>query len=159
MYTILSILVENKPGILFKITHLFRSRNFNIENISVGVTMDHDYSRITIATNCNEKQIQQLVKQINKMIDTIEVKRLNQNKSVHKETILFKILKSKKSDLAELNKLSDIYNSKIYEGKNSIIIELTEEPSKINSFEDEIKKYKILETARTGIVALENNEY
>ncbi len=159
MYTILSILVENKPGILFKITHLFRSRNFNIENISVGVTMDHDYSRITIATNCNEKQIQQLVKQINKMIDTIEVKRLNQNKSVYKETILFKILKSKKSDLVELNKLCNTYNSKIYEGNNSIIIELTEEPNKISSFEKEIKIHKILETARTGIVALENNEY
>lgn len=159
MYTILSILVENKPGILFKITHLFRSRNFNIENISVGGTMDHNFSRMTIATNCNEKQIQQLVKQINKMIDTIEVKRLNQNKSVYKETILFKILKSNKSDLEELNKLSNEYNSRIYEGKNSIIIELTEEPSTINSFEEKLKIYKILETARTGIVALENNEH
>jgi len=121
--------------------------------------MDHNFSRMTIATNCNEKQIQQLVKQINKMIDTIEVKRLNQNKSVYKETILFKILKSNKSDLEELNKLSNEYNSRIYEGKNSIIIELTEEPSTINSFEEKLKIYKILETARTGIVALENNEH
>lgn len=159
MYSILSILVENKPGILFKVTHLFRSRNFNIESISVGVTTDHDFSRMTIVTIGNEKQIQQIVKQINKMIDTIDVKILNQNKSVYKETVLFKVLKNSKLDITKLNELLEPYNGKMYKGDRSVIIELTETPDKIIAFEEQIKSYNILETARTGTVALENNEH
>ncbi|MCY3853678.1 MAG: acetolactate synthase small subunit [Thaumarchaeota archaeon] len=159
MYSILSILVENKPGILFKVTHLFRSRNFNIESISVGVTTDHDFSRMTIVTIGNEKQIQQIVKQINKMIDTIDVKILNQNKSVYKETVLFKVLKNSKLNITKLNELLEPYNGKMYKGDISVIIELTETPDKIIAFEEQIKSYNILETARTGIVALENNEH
>ena len=159
MYSILSILVENKPGILFKVTHLFRSRNFNIESISFGVTTDHDFSRMTIVTIGNEKQIQQIVKQINKMIDTIDVKILNQNKSVYKETVLFKVLKNSKLNITKLNELLEPYNGKMYKGDISVIIELTETPDKIIAFEEQIKSYNILETARTGIVALENNEH
>jgi acetolactate synthase-1/3 small subunit len=73
MWAILSLLVENKPGILFKITHMFRSRNFNIDSISVGVTENPEFSRMTITTIGDEKQVTQIVKQLDKMIDTIEV--------------------------------------------------------------------------------------
>ena len=83
MWAIISILTENKPGILFKVTHLFRSRNFNIESISVGVTADPEFSRMTITTVGDEKQIQQIVKQLNKMIDTVEVRRLDDYFSEH----------------------------------------------------------------------------
>ncbi len=80
MWAILSILVENKPGILFKVTHLFRSRNFNIDSISVGTTQNPEFSKMTITTFGDEKQIEQIVKQLEKMIDTIEVKRLDEKK-------------------------------------------------------------------------------
>ena len=73
MWAILSILVENKPGILFKITHLFRARNFNIDSISVGVTDNPDYSRITITTVEDEKRVVQIVKQLDKMIDIVNL--------------------------------------------------------------------------------------
>ena len=76
MWAIISIRVENKPGILFKVTNLFRSRNFNIDSISVGVMENPDFSKMTITTVGDEKQIAQIVKQLDKMIDTIEVKRL-----------------------------------------------------------------------------------
>jgi acetolactate synthase-1/3 small subunit len=91
MWAILSILVENKPGILFKVTHLFRSRNFNIDSISVGVTTDPEFSRMTITTYGDEKRIQQIVKQLDKMIDTVEVKQLDEHKTVYRELIVFKI--------------------------------------------------------------------
>ncbi len=81
---ILSILVENKPGILWKVTHLFRAKNFNIDTISVGVTADPEFSRITICTYGDEKQIRQIVKQLDKMIDTVEVKHLDEHKSVYR---------------------------------------------------------------------------
>ncbi|MEE8383824.1 MAG: acetolactate synthase small subunit, partial [Nitrosopumilus sp.] len=76
MWAIISLLVENKTGILFKVTNLFRSRNFNIDSISVGVTENPDYSRMTITTNSDEKRVAQIVKQLEKMIDTIDVKQL-----------------------------------------------------------------------------------
>ena len=84
MWAILSILVENKPGILFKITNLFRSRNFNIDSISVGVTENPDYSRMTITTYGDEKRVAQIVKQLDKMIDTVEVKQLDEHKTVYR---------------------------------------------------------------------------
>ena len=89
MWAILSIRVENKPGILFKVTHLFRARNFNIDSISVGVMENPEFSKMTITTVGTEKQIAQIVKQLDKMIDTIEVKRLDEKESVYKELALF----------------------------------------------------------------------
>ena len=91
MWAILSILVENKPGILFKVTHLFRSRNFNIDSISVGVTDDENYSRMTITTYGDDKQIMQIVKQLDKMIDTVEVKQLDEHKTLFRELCIFNI--------------------------------------------------------------------
>ena len=81
MWAILSIRVENKPGILFKVTHLFRARNFNIDSISVGVMENPEFSKMTITTVGTDKQIAQIVKQLDKMIDTIEVKRLDEKES------------------------------------------------------------------------------
>ena len=89
MWAILSILVENKPGILFQVTHLFRSRNFNIDSISVGVTENPEFSRMTVTTYGSEKQIQQIVKQLDKMIDTVEVRHLDEHKTVYRELIIF----------------------------------------------------------------------
>ena len=91
MWAILSIRVENKPGILFKVTNLFRARNFNIDSISVGVMENPEFSKMTITTVGTEKQIAQIVKQLDKMIDTIEVKRLDEKESVYKELVLFRI--------------------------------------------------------------------
>ncbi len=156
MWAIISILVENKPGILFKVTHLFRSRNFNIESISVGVTASPEFSRMTITTVGDEKQIQQIVKQLDKMIDTVEVRRLDEHKAVYRELILFKIKINKASDSMEINKLANAYGAKVHDvKKDSIMVELTATPDQINAFEELAKPYGILETARTGVAALQ----
>ena len=155
MWAILSIRVENKPGILFKVTHLFRSRNFNIDSISVGVMENPEFSKMTITTVGTEKQITQIVKQLDKMIDTIEVKRLDENKSVYKELALFKIKLSEASNSIEINKLADTYGAKVHnEHKDSLIVELTSTPDKIKTFEEELKPFGILDSARTGVTAL-----
>lgn len=156
MWAILSILVENKPGILFKVTHLFRSRNFNIDSISVGVTADPDLSRMTITTYGDEKQIRQIVKQLDKMIDTIEVKQLDEAKTVYRELILFKIKVSSANDSMEINKLANAYGAKVHDvRKDSMMVELTATPDQIRAFEELARPFGILETARTGIAALE----
>ena len=155
MWAILSIRVENKPGILFKVTHLFRSRNFNIDSISVGVMENPEFSKMTITTVGTEKQIAQIVKQLDKMIDTIEVKRLDESKSLYKELALFKIKLSEASNSIEINKLADTYGAKVHnEQKDSLIVELTSTPDKIKTFEEMLKPFGILDSARTGVTAL-----
>ena len=155
MWAILSIRVENKPGILFKVTHLFRARNFNIDSISVGVMENPEFSKMVITTVGTEKQIAQIVKQLDKMIDTIEVKRLDEKESVYKELALFKVKLSDASDSAEINKLANTFGAKIHnERENSLIVELTSTPDEIKSFEESIKPFGILDSARTGVTAL-----
>jgi acetolactate synthase-1/3 small subunit len=158
MWAIISIRVENKPGILFKVTHLFRSRNFNIDSLTVGVMENPEFSKMVITTVGDEKQIAQIVKQLDKMIDTIEVKILDEKKSVYKELVLFKIKLSKTSDSTEINKLANTYGAKIHDEQNDlIIIELTSTPDQISAFEELIKPFGILDSARTGVTALQGS--
>jgi|TARA_B100000959_G_scaffold265106_1_gene306284 acetolactate synthase-1/3 small subunit len=160
MWAILSIKVENKPGILFKVTHLFRSRNFNIDSISVGVTEDPKYSRMTITTIGDEKQIAQIVKQLDKMIDTIDVRRLDESNTVYRELVMFKIKVSKPEDSMEINKMASAYGAKIHDAKkDSIMIEMAATPHQISAFEQLASKFGILEIARTGIAALERSKH
>ena len=155
MWAILSIRVENKPGILFKVTHLFRARNFNIDSISVGIMENPEFSKMTITTVGTEKQIAQIVKQLDKMIDTIEVKRLDEKESVYKELVLFRIKSDGESASTEISKLADTYGAKIHNGEeDSLIAELTSTPDKIKAFEELIKPFGILDSARTGVTAL-----
>ena len=154
MWAILSLLVENKPGILFKVTHLFRSRNFNIDSISVGVTDNPEYSRMTITTYGDEKQVTQIVKQLDKMIDTIEVKHLDEHKTVYRELSIFKIKLSNANDSMEINKLAN--GAKVHDvRKDSIMVELTATPDQIRAFEELAKPFGIIDVARTGVAALE----
>ncbi|MGV7226409.1 MAG: acetolactate synthase small subunit [Nitrosopumilus sp.] len=158
MWAILSILVENKPGILFKITHLFRARNFNIDSISVGTTDNPDYSKMTITTYGDEKQIDQIVKQLDKMIDTVKVEHLDEHKTVFRELSLFKIKLSNANDSMEVNKLANAYGGKVHDvKKDSLMVELTATPDQIKAFEELVKPFGILDVARTGVAALQRS--
>ncbi len=158
MWAILSILVENKPGILFKVTHLFRARNFNIDSISVGITENPDYSKMTITTYGDEKQIDQVVKQLDKMIDTVKVEHLDEHKTVFRELSIFKIKLSNANDSMEVNKLANAYGGKVHDvKKDSMMIELTATPDQIKAFEELAKPFGILDVARTGVAALQRS--
>ena len=155
MWAILSIRVENRPGILFKVSNLFRARNFNIDSLTVGVMENPEFSKMIITTVGDEKQIVQILKQLNKMIDTIEVKRLDEKKTVYKELVLFKIKLSGSSDSIEINKLANTYGAKIHNAqKDSLIVEITASPDEIKAFEESIKPFGILDSSRTGVTAL-----
>jgi len=158
MWAILSILVENKPGILFKVTHLFRSKNFNIDSISVGVTENPEISKMTITTYGDEKQIAQIVKQLDKMIDTVEVKHLDEHKTVYRELSIFKIKLSNANDSMEINKLANAYGGKVHDvKKESIMVELTATPDQIKAFEELARPFGILDVSRTGVAAMERS--
>ena len=158
MWAILSLVVENKPGILFKVTHLFRSRNFNIDSISVGITENPDYSKMTITTYGDEKQIEQVVKQLDKMIDTVKVEHLDEHKTVFRELSIFKIKLSNANDSMEVNKLANAYGGKVHDvKKDSMMVELTATPDQIKAFEELAKPFGILDVARTGVAALQRS--
>ena len=158
MWAILSILVENKPGILFKVTHLFRARNFNIDSISVGTTENPDYSKMTITTYGDEKRIEQVVKQLDKMIDTVKVEHLDEHKTVFRELSIFKIKLSNARDSMEVNKLANAYGGNVHDvKKDSMMVELTATPDQIKAFEELAKPFGILDVARTGVAALQRS--
>lgn len=149
-------MVENKPGILFKITHLFRSKNFNIDSISVGVTQNPEFSKMTITTIGDERQIEQIVKQLDKMIDTVEVKRLDDKKTVYRELVIFRVKVSKASDSMEISNIANAFGAKIHDArKDSIMLELTSTPDQILNLQELLKPYEILDIARTGVAALQ----
>ena len=155
MWSIISVLVENKPGVLFKITNLFRSRNYNIDSISVGVTENPEVSRMTITTEADEKQLNQIIKQLDKLIDTLEVKLLDEKKSIYRELVMMKLKVSKPTDIKEITDLANAFKCDVHDvRKSSIIIEITATPDRINALTDLVKGYGILEMARTGICAL-----
>ena len=158
MLGIISILVENKPGILFKVTHLFRARNFNIDSISVGVTENPEFSRITITTIEDEKRVEQIVKQLDKMIDTVKVEHLDEHKTVYRELSLFKIKLSNANDSMEVNKLANAYGGKVHDvKKDSLMVELTATPDQTQAFEELAKPFGIIDVARTGVAALQRS--
>lgn len=159
VWAILSILVENKPGILFKVTHLFRSKNFNIDSISVGVTQNPEFSRMTITTIGDEHQIDQIVKQLDKMIDVIEVRRLDDKKTVYRELVIFRVKISKASASMEISNIANAFGAKIHDArKDSIMLELTATPDQIHNLQELLQPYEILDVARTGVAALKRAE-
>ena len=159
MWAIISVLVENKTGVLFKVTNLFRARNFNIESISVGITENPDYSKMIITTNSDEKQVAQIVKQLDKMIDTVKVRQLDEHKTVYRELCLFMIKLSNDNDGMKIDKIANEYGGKVhYVKKDSVMVELTATPHQIHAFEELVRPFGILDVSRTGVVALQRSE-
>lgn len=154
-YRILSVIVDNKPGVLFRVTNLFRARNFNIESITVGTTEQYDISRMTIAIQSDSRTTDQLVKQLRKLIDIIEVRILNTENTVFRELALIKMKAHDPTSRMEITHFSNIFRAKILDvSKDSMMVEITGTPDKIDAFKSIVDPYGIIQIARTGISAL-----
>lgn len=152
---IVSALVENKPGVLFRITNLFRARSFNIESITVGITEQKDLSRMTITTMTDEKTLDQLVKQLRKLIDVVEVKVLETDQAVYRELALIKMKAVDPTTRSEIMNYANIFRGNIIDiGKETITVEITGTPDKIDAFRNLVEQYGIAQLARTGVSAL-----
>lgn len=151
----LSILVENQAGVLSKISGLFSRRGFNIDSLAVGVTNDHNVSRITIVANGDEYVVEQLEKQLNKLIPVIKVKRLNDNDFISRELILIKV-HCAAAKRAEIIKTVEIMQAKIVDvASNCVTVEYCECANRVNTLIDLLKPYGIREIVRTGTVAID----
>ncbi len=150
----LSVLVENKPGVLTRVTSLFARRGFNIDSLAVGVTEDPTLSRITIVVSAADTPIEQITKQIYKLIDVIKVQDLDPRESIERELVLFKV-NAAPERRHEVIEVANVFRAKIVDvGRNSLTIEVTGTGDKIDAIEDLLRAYGIKEVARTGRIAL-----
>lgn len=156
---IVAALVENKPGVLFRVTNLFRARSFNIESITVGSTEQVDLSRMTITTKTDERTLDQLVKQLRKLIDVVEVRVLNTSKTVYRELALIKMKAEEPTARMEITSYASIFRANILDiGRDTIMVEITGTPDKIDAFKNLVHSFGIIQLARTGVSALPRGE-
>ncbi|NLK77853.1 MAG: acetolactate synthase small subunit [Clostridiales bacterium] len=150
----LSILVENTPNVLSHVSGLFSRRGYNIDSITAGVTADPRFTRITIVSSGDEMILEQIEKQLAKLEDVIDIKKLKDGESVCRELILIKI-SAKPSQRQPLISIAEIFKAKIVDVTNdSMMIELIGSQSKLDAFLELLGEYEILELARTGITGL-----
>jgi acetolactate synthase-1/3 small subunit len=152
---VISVLVENKPGVLYIIANLFRRRNFNIESITVGPTEQSDIARMTITVNEDERTIDQVVKQVAKQIDVLKVSELEQGNFVMRELALIKANVPSAKERSDIINCVEVFRGRIIDvSTDSLTVEITGTPDKIDAFLNLMKSYGIIELARTGITAL-----
>ena len=152
---ILSVLVENHAGVLSRVAGLFSRRGFNIDSLAVGVTENHDISRMTIVVDGDEYTVEQVSKQLNKLIDVIKIKRLDKHESISRELALIKV-SSNAATRSEIVQLVEIFRAKIVDvSKTTLTIEASGSEDKVAALEDLLRPFGIREIVRTGIIAIE----
>jgi len=152
---IISAIVEHKPGVLNSVANLFRRKCFNIESISVGPLERDELARMTITVNGDEKTIEQVVKQLNKLVDVVKVSRLNPNHIVTREMALIKVHTMDTKVRSDVINYADIFRARVIDvSSESLIMEITGTSEKIDAFLDLMKPFGVMEIARTGITAL-----
>ena len=151
---ILSILVENKPGVLTRIAGLFARRGFNIDTLAVGPTDDPTLSRITLTLDGAMHPIDQVTKQLHKLVNVLKIRDLEPAETVARELALFKV-SADASTRAEVMQMVDIFRAKIIDvSRRSVTIEVTGSWDKIEAFERMVRPFGLIEMARTGEIAI-----
>ncbi len=152
---LISAIVEDKPGVLQRIANLFTRRGFNIDTFSAGETVGQGLVRITVTLKGDEQTAEQLVKQLSKMIDVIYVTTLDPSECVRRELALVKLHVKGPEERSSIMDYTNIFRGRIIDvAPNSVIVEITGTPDKMNAFVDLTSRFGILEIARTGITAL-----
>ncbi len=154
----ISVLVENRPGVLARISGLFSARGFNIDSLAVGETHDPSVSRITIIADAKDERIlEQIKKQLNKLIETISVVDLTNREFIERELILIKITFNGK-DKRQLESLAEKFRADILFTKGSMaILEISDEKEKVDKFLKELKSFETKELVRTGRIAIDKH--
>jgi len=153
---IVSVLVENKPGVLYRVSNLFRRRNFNIESISVGPTERKEFSRMTITLNGDNATVEQLVKQLAKIVDVVKISLLNPRNTILRELALIKLHVKDSKVRSDVLSYVQIFKGKVVDaGEDSMTVEVIGTPEKINAFLKIASSIGIKEMARTGLTAIE----
>jgi acetolactate synthase-1/3 small subunit len=149
-----SLLVENRPGVLTRIAGLFARRGFNIETLTVGPTEDEQFARITLTVDGALHPIDQVTKQLHKLINVIKIRDLEPAGTVTRELALFKVAAEGQAR-SELLEIADVFRGRVVDiTKRSVVVEVTGEAEKINAFEKMVRPFGLIELMRTGEIAM-----
>lgn len=155
MTHVLSMLVENHQGVLSRIAGLFSGRGYNLESITAGITTDPQITRITLVCSGDDNVISQIKKQLNKLVDIIKVTDLTQVPSLHRELALIKV-RARPSQRGEIAQVADVFRARVLDvGADSMVLEVTGSPEKIDDMAGLLAPYTILEIARSGLISVE----
>lgn len=151
----LSVLVENHAGVLSRVAGLFSRRGFNIDSLAVGVTENPDISRMTIVVDGDEYTVEQVSKQLNKLIDVIKLRKLESHESINRELALIKV-STNASNRTEIIQIVGIFRANIVDvSKTTLTIEVSGNEDKVAALEDMLRQFGIKEIVRTGTIAIE----
>ena len=151
----ISVLVENQAGILNRITGLFARRAFNIESLAVGVTDDPTVSRITIVVDSGNNVVEQVEKQLNKLVEVIKVRTLDDNNYIGRELMILKVNANNKTR-QDIMTICEIMGAKVDDiSPTSITLELSDAPDRLDTFQTMMRPFTILEVVRTGMIAVQ----
>lgn len=151
----LSVLVENHAGVLSRVAGLFSRRGFNIDSLAVGITENPEISRMTIVVDGDEYIVEQVCKQLNKLVDVIKIKRLDKHESISRELSLIKV-SANAATRSEIVQLVEIFRAKIVDvSKTTLTIEASGSGDKVDALEDMLRQFGIKEIVRTGTIAIE----
>jgi acetolactate synthase-1/3 small subunit len=152
---ILSVLVENHAGVLSRVSGLFSRRGFNIDSLAVGITENPDISRMTIVVNGDEYVVEQVTKQLNKLIDVIKIKQLDKTESISRELALIKV-RATAATRPEIIQIVEIFRAKIVDvSKTTLTVEISGGTDKVAALLDMLEQFGIKEIVRTGTIAIE----
>ena len=150
----LSVLVENKPGALMRISSMFARRGFNIESLAVGPTERPDVSRITLRVDCEQHPLEQIEKQMHKLVNVLRVQELEPGEAIERELALIKV-NAPPDKRSELLALADVFNARVADlGPDAIVFELTGSPEELDSFQELVRPHGLQELVRTGRIGL-----
>jgi acetolactate synthase-1/3 small subunit len=151
----ISVLVENRAGVLNRITSLFARRAFNIESLAVGVTDDKSVSRITIIVDSGNSVVEQVEKQLNKLVEVIKVRTIEDDSLIGRELMIIKVSANQKTRQDIMN-ICQMMGGKIDDiSTTTVTMELSDTPERLDIFEEILRPFSILEVARTGIIAVQ----
>jgi acetolactate synthase-1/3 small subunit len=154
MRHVISILVENEPGVLSRVSALFSGRGFNIESLNVAETLDPSLSRMTLVTSGNEQIIEQIIKQLNKLVNVVKVMDLTGSDFVDREMILVRV-RAEATSRAEVLRILEIFRGRVVDvSPKSYTLEITGDEKKIQALVELLTPFGILEIVRTGKVAI-----
>lgn len=154
MRHIISLLLENEAGALSRVAGLFSARAFNIESLTVAPTEDRTVSRMTLVTSGSDEIIEQITKQLNKLVDVIKVVDLNDYRHIQRELLLIKV-SAKQEERAEIKRLTEIFRGRIIDvSENAYMLELTGAGAKLDAFIRALDESMILEVARSGALGV-----
>ena len=151
----LSVLVENQPGVLSKVVSLFARRGYNIDSLAVGTTEDPTMSRMTIVGQGDDHILEQVEKQLNKLVDVIKVRTLEENNLIGRELMILKVNANNKTR-QDIMTICEIVGAKVDDiSPTSITLELSDTPERLETFQAMMRPFSILEVARTGVIAVQ----